>query len=168
MCCIIKKKFQCWFKTFLLCMYLFFSNPYLYFHLLYLCELRFFSSCLLYVPSIECQGLWASRFLFLHSMTWSRNWNEPVRLSIIEIINATELCIIASINVAKDLRGDRTRKEMKREKTWVTMRDQGILQKTLPCRRQISLVCLLPDNSDHFCVLNYLKEQRDFGKEQEK
>lgn len=47
----------------------------------------------------------------------SPNQNEPMRLSIIEIINATELCIIVSINVAKNLRGNRTRKEIKREKT---------------------------------------------------
>lgn len=45
-------------------------------------------------------------------MMQSQNWNEPVRLSIIEIIDATELCIIVSINVAKDLRGNRTRKEI--------------------------------------------------------
>lgn len=40
-----------------------------------------------------------------------------MRFSIIEIINGTELCIIVSINVAKDLTGNRTRKEIKREKT---------------------------------------------------
>lgn len=39
-----------------------------------------------------------------------------MRFSIIEIINGTELCIIVSINVAKDLTGNRTRKEIKTEK----------------------------------------------------
>lgn len=84
-------------------------------------------------------SLWASSFLFLHSMMRSWNWNEPMRFSIIEIINGTELCIIVSIKVAKDLAGNRARKGKKREKTWVTMRDQGILLKTLPFRRQISV-----------------------------
>lgn len=158
MCCIIKKNILVLTQNPLAMCIPVFSYPYLYFHLVYLCELRFFSSCLLHVVSIECQGLWASGFLFLHSVKQSSNWNEPMRFSIIEIINATELCIIVSINVAKDLRGNRTRKEIKREKIWVTMRDQGILLKTLLFRSQISLVCLLPDNSVHFCVLDYLKE----------
>lgn len=38
-----------------------------------------------------------------------------MRFGIVEIINVTELCIIVSINVAKDLRGNRTRKELEGE-----------------------------------------------------
>lgn len=131
----------------------FFSNPYLYFLLVYLCELFFLLVCCM-LSQLNA-SLWASRFLLLHSMMWSWNWNEPMRFSIIEIINVAELCIIVSINVAKDLAGNRTRKKIKREKTWVTMRDPD--KKTLPFRRQISLVYLLLDKSVNFCVLNYLK-----------
>lgn len=40
-----------------------------------------------------------------------------MRFSITEIINGTELCIIVSIKVAKDLAGNRARKGKKREKT---------------------------------------------------
>lgn len=155
---IIKKKSQCWFRTVLLCIDLvFFKSIFVFCSCVSLWAEIFFLLVCCMLSQLNA-SLWASSFLFLHSMMRSWNWNEPMRFSIIEIINGTELCIIVSINVAKDLTGNRTRREIKREKTWVTMRDQGILLKTLPFRRQISLVCLLLDNSVNFCVLNYLKE----------
>lgn len=154
MCYIIKKKSQCWFRFLLLCVYLvFFKSIFVFSSCVSLwAEIFFLPVCCMLSQLNAC--LWASGFLFLHSMMWSWNGNEPMRFSIIEIINGTELCIIVSINVVEDLSGNRTRKEIKREHQWQW---ETKVKKALPFRRQISSVCLLLDNSVNFCVLNYLK-----------
>ena len=82
-----------------------------------------------------------------------------MRFSIIEIINATELCIIVSINVAKDLRGNRTRKEIKRAENRSDNERPRNLTENIALQDANQFNVPVPDNSDHFCVLNYLKEK---------